>query len=199
MGSLATLGTLRRTAIALAAVLSMGAATMAAQVNDWAINPAESEADFSVQPVGSAAVHGSVHGISGDIRFEAGDPNLWRVNATIDMRTLSTGTPSEDQQLKGASVLNVAQYPAVTFRSTGVKQDSSSGYRIAGQLTMHGVTRRAVLVLDSPGDARLGMDAMHVNRAFHATILIHPKDFGLNTAIQNDQVKIKLTIEAKEK
>jgi len=186
-----------RAGVALAA-LAMGVGTMAAQVRDWQIDPAHSQVTFSEGPVS-----GSLHGVKGLIRFEAGNPNAWRVEATIDGNSLSTGEAARDNDLKGAGFFDVQKYPAMTFKSSGVKLDSSSGYQVRGELTLHGVTKPVTLILDSPGEAKAGMDAKNLHRDFRATTTISRKDFGLtgdgNGGAAGDQVKIELDIEAVER
>lgn len=193
----------------LAAVIALGVGSMAAQVqtHDWAIDPSHSEADFAIKHMAISTVHGSFRAISGDIKFEAGNPDLWSVDATIDVTSVNTGVPDRDNDLRSPKFFDVAKYPTMTFKSTSVKKDSSSGYLVKGNLTMHGVTKPVTLVLDSPGNPQLGMDAKSMHRGFTATTTINRKDFGLTwngtmksgDNVLGDDVKIELNIEAVEK
>jgi len=193
----------RRAVWMLAAALTMGVGTMAAQAHDWAVDKSHSEADFSVKHMGISTVHGSFRGISGVLRFEAGNPSVWSVDATIDVNSVDTGVASRDNHLKSADFFDVAKYPTMTFKSTSVKPEGS-GYSIMGDLTLHGVTKPVTLALEPVGDERVGMDAKSVHRGFTATTTINRKDFGLTwngtlksgDAVVGDQVKIELDIEA---
>ena len=200
---------LARGLCSLAAVLALGLGSLAAQVqtHDWAIDPSHSEADFAIKHMAISTVHGSFRGISGVIRFEAGDPKLWSVDATIDVNSVDTGVAARDNDLRSPKFFDVAKYPTMTFKSTSVKQDSSSGYLVTGNLTLHGVTKPVTLTLESPGNPQLGMDAKSMHRGFTATTTIHRKDFGLTwngtmksgDNVLGDDVKIELNIEAVEK
>ena len=187
----------------LVAVLTLGAATMAAQASSWAIDKSHSEADFSVKHMGISTVHGSFRGVSGTIKFEAGNSAVWSVEATIDVNTVDTGVAGRDKDLKSANFLDVEKYPTMTFKSTSVKTQGST-YLITGDLTLHGVTKPVTLSLESPGNEQVGMDAKSVHRGFTATTTINRKDFGVTwngklksgEAVVGDTVKIELNIEA---
>ncbi len=192
-----------RTGWMLAAALMVGAGTMAAQAHDWMIDKSNSEADFSVKHMGISTVRGSFRGVSGVIKFEAGNPSVWSVDATIDVGTVDTGVAGRDNHLKSADFFDAAKYPTMTFKSTSVKTQGSA-YLIAGDLTLHGVTKPVTLSLESPGNEQVGMDAKSVHRGFRATTTINRKDFGLTwggtlksgEAVVGDDIKIELDIEA---
>lgn len=187
----------------LVAVLALGAGTMAAQAHDWAIDNSHSEADFSVRHMGISTVDGSFRGVSGTIKFEAGNSAVWGVEATIDTKTVDTGVGARDKSLRGTDFFDVANYPTMTFKSTSVKTQGSA-YLITGDLTLHGVTRPVTLTMESPGNEQVGMDAKSVHRGFTARTKINRKDFGLKwngtlksgDAVIGDEVKIELDIEA---
>jgi polyisoprenoid-binding protein YceI len=191
----------------LAAVLAVSVGSMAAQAHEWTIDKAHSEADFAIRHMAINTVHGSFRGLSGTVRFEAGNPKVWAVDATIDVSSVDTGVAQRDNDLRSDHFFDVAKYPTMTFKSTAVKPDSSSGYLVTGNLTLHGVTRPVTLTLESPGNEQIGMDSRSVHRGFMATTTINRKDFGLNwngtlkggDAVVADEVKIELDIEAVEK
>jgi polyisoprenoid-binding protein YceI len=187
----------------LAAVLMVGAGTMAAQAQDWMIDKSHSEADFSVKHMGISTVHGSFRGVSGTIRFEAGNPAAWNVEATIDVNTVDTGVADRDKHLKSADFFEVEKYPTMTFKSTGVKPEGE-GYLMTGDLTLHGVTKPVTLSVEAPGNEQVGMDGKSVHRGFTATTKVNREDFGLKwngtlksgDAVIGSEVKIELDIEA---
>src|SRR5215469_2321495 len=187
----------------LIAVLMLGAATMAAQASSWTIDPSHSEADFAVKHMGISTVHASFRGVSGVVRFEAGNSAVWSVDATIDTNSVDTGVAARDKSVRSSDFLDVAKYPTMTFKSTGVKTENSS-YLVTGNLTLHGVTKPVTLTLESPGNDQIGMDAKSVHRGFTATTTINRKDFGVTwngklksgEAVVGDQIKIELNIEA---
>jgi polyisoprenoid-binding protein YceI len=194
---------LMRTMWVLAAALALGVGMTAAQTSNWAIDKSHSEADFSVKHMGISTVHGSFRGVSGVVKFEAGNSAVWGVEATVDVNTVDTGVAQRDQALRSPEFFDVAKYPTMTFKSTSVKTQGST-YLVTGDLTLHGVTKPVTLTLESPGNEQVGMDAKSVHRGFTATTTINRQDFGLTwngtlksgESVVGNDIKIELDIEA---
>jgi polyisoprenoid-binding protein YceI len=192
-------GWLKRSAAAI--MLAVGAITVSAQVHDYKIDPAHTEADFAIKHMAISTVHGSFHGVSGMVRFDPGDPTKWAVEATIDVSTVDTGVAARDNHLKSDAFFNVAKFPTMTFKSTGVSK-AGDHYNLNGMLTMHGVTKPVVLAMEAPSKEQVGMDKK-VHRGFTATTTINRKDFGLSyggalasgDATIGDDVKIEIDVD----
>jgi polyisoprenoid-binding protein YceI len=189
--------------LAAAIVLAAGTSVMSAQMKDWKIDGAHSEADFSIKHMAISTVHGSFRGVSGVIHFDAANVSKSSVDAVIDVTTVDTGVAARDGHLKSPDFFDTAKFPTMTFKSTSVTK-SGSGYSVTGDLTLHGVTKSVVLALETPGKEEPGMDKKSVHRGFTATTTINRKDFGLSwngslstgDAVLSDDVKIELDIEA---
>lgn len=188
--------------LAAGLVLSAAATALHAQASDWKIDPAHSEADFSVKHMAISTVHGSFHGIQGVIRLDPHDLAKSGVEATIDVTTVDTGVAQRDTHLKSADFFDVARFPTMTFHSTAVRK-SGDGYDVAGELTLHGVTRPVVLKLEAPGKEQVEQDGK-AHRGFVARTTINRQDFGVkwNGTLKSgdqavgDDVRIELDVEA---
>lgn len=189
--------------LASAIVLMMSAGAASAQAKDWKIDPAHSEADFAIKHMAISTVHGSFRGVSGVIHFDPANVAKSGVDASIDVNTVNTGVDGRDKHLKSPDFFDTAKFPTMTFKSTGVTK-SGDGYKVAGDLTLHGVTKPVVLSLETPGKEQVGMDGKSIHRGFTATTTINRKDFGLTwngsvksgDAVLADDIKIELDIEA---
>jgi polyisoprenoid-binding protein YceI len=194
---------IRATSLAAAMMLALSTAALSAQTKDWKIDPAHSEADFSIKHMSISTVHGTFRGIAGVIKFDPADVTKSSVDATIDVSSVDTGVAARDSHLKSPDFFDASKYPTMTFKSTSVIRDGDH-YNVNGNLTLHGVTKPVVLKLDEPGKEEPGMDGKSVHRGFEATTTIDRKDFGLtwNGALKSgdsvlgDEVKIELDIEA---
>jgi polyisoprenoid-binding protein YceI len=96
----------------------------------------------------------------------------------------------------------VAKFPTAAFRSSQLEDLGGDRYRIAGELTVHGVTRPVVLEATYEGS---GKDPWGGEGAgFVAMATIDRKDFGLhwNKALEiggllvGDKVELTLEVEA---
>jgi len=187
---------------AAAIALAVSAGTAGAQVKDFKIEAAHSEADFGIKHMAISTVHGSFHGVSGVIHFDAANVTKSSVDAVIDVTTVDTGIPARDGHLKSPDFFDTAKFPTMTFKSTSITK-SADGYAVNGDLTLHGVTKSVVLKMETPSKEQIGMDKK-VHRGFTATTTINRKDFGLvwagtvanGDAMLGDDVKIELDIDA---
>jgi polyisoprenoid-binding protein YceI len=186
----------------LAGALALGTVTLAhAQSSTWKIDPAHSAAEFTVRHMGLSNVHGRFGGVTGQITLDPADLSKSSVKATIDTTTVDTGVAPRDTDLKSPNFFEVAKYPTMTFVSKSVTKNGD-GYTVAGDLTMHGVTKQVILAMDSPSK-ELAM-GKQTRRGFDATTSIHRQDFGLNwggalksgDAMIGDDVKVTLEVEA---
>jgi len=190
--------------VAALAVLIGAASIVYAQSTTLNIDPNHSEADFSIQHMEISRVHGQFSHITGTVVLDSKDMAKSSVDATIPINTVDTGVAMRDKDLRGKDFFNVAQFPTMTFKSTSVTPDSD-GYKVIGNLTMHGVTRPVTLQMDAPSNPITLRGQIH--RGFQATTTLDRKDFGLNwngllpdgDAMIGDNVKITLDIEAIQK
>ena len=182
-------------ALALAASAALGQAT-------WKIDPAHSQAEFTIRHMAISNVRGRFTNISGTIVLDNKDLAKSNVQATIDAATVDTGVVQRDGHLKSPDFFDVAKFPTMSFSSKSVTR-SGDDYTITGDLTLHGVTKPVVLHLDAPANEQIGPDKK-AHRGFSATTIIHRQDFGLvwngtlqsGDAVLGDDVKITLDIEA---
>jgi polyisoprenoid-binding protein YceI len=187
---------------AAALVLVAGAATAGAQVSDWKLDPNHSEADFSIQHMAISTVHGSFRGVTGVIHLDPANLGKSGVEASIDASTVDTGVAARDTHLKSPDFFDVAKFPTITFKSTSVSA-SGGDYDVAGDLTLHGVTKPVVLHLDPLGKPQADAKG-NLHRGFTATTTFNRRDFGLvwggnlssGDPMVGDSVKIELDIEA---
>jgi len=186
-----------------AVVMALGTGMMSAQTAQWKIDPMHSEADFAIKHMAISTVHGSFHGLSGVITFDPANVAKSSVEATIPVDTVDTGVAPRDNDLKSPRFFDAAQFPTMTFKSTSVHK-AGDHYDVAGDLTLHGVTKPVVLKLEELGKEEIGMDKKSVHRGFTATTTINRQDFGLTfngtlssgDAVLGDEVKIEIDIDA---
>jgi polyisoprenoid-binding protein YceI len=186
---------------ALALLIAAGAGLAQAQTSTWKIDPAHSEADFSIRHMGISNVHGHFGGVNGTLILDEKDLAKSTVNATIDTSTVDTGTAQRDTHLKSPDFFDVAKYPTMTFVSKKLTEEGGVK-KLTGDLTLHGVTKSVTLDLEGPSKEQADPYGK-TRRAFSATTTIHRQDFGLvwgknlasGDAVIGDDVKVELDIE----
>jgi polyisoprenoid-binding protein YceI len=191
---------LRKT-FTFAALLALTAAAASAQVSKWQIDPAHSEADFTIKHMGISNVHGRFGNVSGSLALDEKDITKSTVNSTVDITTVDTGVAQRDTHLKSPDFFDATKYPQMTFVSKSLS-DANGQLQLSGDLTIHGVTRPVMLALEGPSKEQLDPYGK-TRRAFSATTTIHRQDFGLTwngnlksgDTVLGDDVKVELDIE----
>ena len=180
---------------AISAIVALAAPLAIAQTSTYTLDPAHSSVDFTVRHLSLSNVHGRFGKVTGTIQMDAADMSKSSVQVTIDVTGVDTGVTPRDNDLKSDHFFDVAVYPAATFTSTSVTK-SSSGLTIAGNLSLHGVTKPVTLQVDGPAGPVSGMDHKpHIG--FAATATLNRTDFGIGPKYPDSMIgdEIKLTID----
>jgi polyisoprenoid-binding protein YceI len=144
----------------------------------YQIDPRHSSAGFAVTHLMISTVRGVFHGVNGTVVWDDTNPANSTVNVTIDATTVDTQEPGRDTDLKSPNFFDVAKFPAITFKSTKVEQDGPGKLKVAGDLTVHGVTKQVVLETSAP-KAPIKDPWGLTRTAVSGTTKLNRKDFGL--------------------
>lgn len=144
----------------------------------WRIDPAHSAAHFSVRHLMISNVRGEFAKVSGDVVLDPSDLTKSTVAVSVDATTIDTREPQRDEHLRSADFFDVANHPAITFRSKQISAAGADRFKVTGDLTIRGVTREVTFDLEGP--APVVKDPWgNVRTGVSATAKINRKDFGL--------------------
>lgn len=158
----------------------------------WTIDSDHTDVTFVARHLMVAKVRGRVPVLDGAILVRE-DPEDSRVEVTLDMSNIDTGSPERDSHLRSEDFFDVVAHPTATFTSSGLSWSDDSG-TLAGHLTMLGTTRPVVLEVEYLG---AGTDPDGYERlAFSATTEIDRNDWGLswNQPLANGGVLVGRTV-----
>jgi polyisoprenoid-binding protein YceI len=151
----------------------------------FTIDPGHSAVGFSVRHLMITNVRGAFEKFSGTITYDASRPEATRIEATIDVASVSTRHAQRDGDLRGELFFDVAHHPMMTFVSRSARAVGPGAIDVVGALTIRGVAREVTLavrdisdvVTDLRGGKRLGATA---------TTSIKRSDYGMtwNKAIE---------------
>jgi polyisoprenoid-binding protein YceI len=165
----------------------------------WRLDPAHSSAIFSVRHLMSR-VRGRFGDLDGGIVIGGGLDSC-SVAVAIAARTVDTGVPMRDDDLRSASFLDVANFESMTFESSEV-HDRDDVLVVVGDLTIRGVTRPVILQAEYLGRDDTGLQGEpRVGFSAQTTILRSDYGVGENSAkgskvMVGDMVTIELDVEA---
>lgn len=177
-------------------------ATPQTATTTWNLDPVHSVAEFKVKHMMISNVKGQFTSLKGVLDLDEADLTSSHIEASIDAASINTRDAQRDAHLKSADFFDVEKFPTLSFKSTLIDHAGDGELAVAGDLTIHGVTRHVVFTVEGPtppakdpwGNTRVGLSA---------TAKINRKDFGLtwNAALETggilvgDEVTITLDVE----
>ncbi len=194
-----------KSAIAIAIAIAV-ALPVLVHADTWQIDPAHTNVEFTVRHLMISNVKGQFQRTSGTISANGTDAASAKIDATIDASSIDTRVDGRDAHLKSGDFLDVAKFPAITFKSTKVEAAGPGKWKVTGDLTLHGVTKPVVLDVEGAG-APIHDPMGHTRAGASATTKIDRRDFGLtwNKALEaggvmvGDEVAISIDVEAIKK
>jgi len=180
-------------------------ATTTPALTTWSIDPAHSHVEFAVKHLMISTVKGRFGAVRGTIRTDEADAAKGQVEVEIDADSIDTKEAQRDAHLKSADFFDVEKFPKLTFKSRRVTDVKGDGFKLIGDLTIHGVTREVTIDVASHGT---GKDPWGGERsAFSGHTTIKRSDYGLtwNQALEaggflvGDDIKISLDVELVKK
>ena len=152
----------------------------------WSFEPGHSAAEFRARHMMVTYVRGHFKNVHGTLKFDPDNPKDSSVEAVIDAKGIWSGEPQRDDHLRSADFLDVANHPQITFSSDDVEVLGGNDFRVSGDLSIRGVTRKAALDVHYLGQWQTpwwedGVDKGPKTRAgFVATTTINRHDFGVS-------------------
>ncbi|HWZ98518.1 MAG TPA: YceI family protein [Candidatus Dormibacteraeota bacterium] len=163
------------TALALTAVMATQAP---AATTTWQIDPAHTAAQFAVKHLMISTVRGEFKNVTGTVKWDDADITKSTVDVTIDAKTVNTGEPNRDQDLKSEKFFDVEKFPTMTFKSKKVESAGTGKLKVTGDLTIHGVTKEVVLNVEGPTQA-VKDPWGNTRAAVSATTQVNRQDYGV--------------------
>lgn len=171
--------------------------TTQAPSGNYQLEPAHSQLLFSILHIGLTSYYGRFDRVSGNLDWNAGQPERSHVSITIGMDSIDTPSGRLNDELKGKGVFDAAQFPEAKFESTKIVREDAGHGKITGNLTIRNVTKPVTLDVTFRGIEHNPLDDSLV-LGFSATATIKRSDFGLTDMVWASMVgdPVDLTIEA---
>jgi polyisoprenoid-binding protein YceI len=164
---------LLRPLLAAAFVAALTAPALAA---DYAVDANHTQATFTVTHLAISRVSGKVPVTAGTVSLGAtGVPTA--ISMTLSAKDINTQSDGRDRDLRGADWFEVDKFPTMTFTAktiTGTPQ----ALNIAGDLTMHGVTKPVTFTAKEIGKITDARGRTHIG--YSANTTLDRRQWGLN-------------------
>jgi polyisoprenoid-binding protein YceI len=170
---------------------------------EYEVDPSHTQVMFKVRHMGVSTVTGKFNRFAATFAYDAADPASSWVTATIDAASIDTDNDRRDNHLRSGDFFAADSFPNLTFQSTRVEPAGEGRLRVAGDLSIRGVTKPIVLVVTLEG-ATTGQGGRPVT-GWTAEATINRKDYGLawnrlteaGGWVVGDEVRIVLEVEAR--
>ncbi len=184
--------------IALSILLGLGVAA-SAQAASYNIDTSHTQVLFTYNHLGFSNITGRFDQVSGKFDFDPAKPTSSNIQVEIPISSLSTGVAKLDQHLSTADYFDAEKFPTASFNSTKVTEAGKNKLQVAGDLTIHGVTKPVVL------DVTINNIGVHPAKkvpavGFDASTTIKRSDFGVANSVPfvSDAVTLRITMEAQQ-
>jgi polyisoprenoid-binding protein YceI len=167
----------------------------------WSLDAAHSNVEFAVKHLMIANVKGRFGDVAGTLTTDADDPTNVSLNVTLGVASIDTRQEQRDAHLRSPDFFNAEQWPTMTFVGKSTRGDTSSEFKLIGDLTIRDTTKEVTLdvtnegsTTDPWGNSRMG---------FSARGKVDRREFGLtwNQALEaggfvvGDEIRISIDVE----
>lgn len=150
---------------------------------------------FRIGHMGFSEFVGRFDRFEASLDFDAATPESARVEAIIDMTSLSLPDQAFAATLMGPGWFNAETYPQAVFRSTGIEVTGESTGTVTGDLTLHGETHPVTLTVTFNGGAQDALRGAYIT-GFSATGTFKRSDFGISKYVGPVSDEVEMLIEA---
>ena len=168
---------------------------------DFELDKSHSAVGFSVKHLMVSNVKGKFNNFDGNFSFDPKSKKISSLAGSAEAASIDTDNQKRDDHLKSPDFFEASKFPKLTFEMTKFTPLKGEKAKIAGNLTIKGVTKPVVfdaeiskIVQDPWGGSRMGISmSSKINR----------KDFGLNWNkaletggfVVGDEVKMNIELE----
>ena len=168
---------------------------------DYTLDVSHSRLGFVARHAMVTKVRGQFGAFTGTARIDEANPSASKVDLSIDVASVETGSADRDGHLKSGDFFDAETYPTITFTSTKVERDGDD-WNITGDLTIKDVTKPVTIEFEQTGSA---VDPFGNTRVgFEGDVTVNRKDWDLtwNAALEtggvlvSEKVKLEFDVSA---
>jgi polyisoprenoid-binding protein YceI len=148
----------------LSLLLALVASSAMAAKQEWALDTSHSSINFGVDHMVISETTGKFDQYSVEAKADKPDFTDAEFKVVIQTKSINTADAKRDEHLKNKDFFDVENKPTITFIGNKFEKTKSGAYKVHGDLTMNGVTKKVILdgkfngiVKDPWGGTRAGL------------------------------------------
>src|SRR5579864_6609817 len=115
----------------------------AIQTGTYNVDSAHSHVGFEVRHMGIATIRGSFKKFEGTVEASGDAVTL---EGTVEVASIDTGDAQRDGHLQAPDFFDAAQFPQISFSSSGTDVAGDGKLKLTGEITIKGTTKPIELV-----------------------------------------------------
>ncbi len=125
----------------------------AAEPTPWTLDLGHAYIGWEIDHFGYSNTVGQFRTFDGVFLIDEDNPEDSRITFTIDAASIDSNHVGRDNHLRAADMLNVAEFPDITFTSTSIVMTDATSGAITGDVTFLGTTKPLTLAFAITTDA----------------------------------------------
>lgn len=178
-------------------ILALAAPVALAAAENYRVDTVHSSAVFRIKHADTSFFWGRFNDPTGTFALDEADPTKSSFNIELDATKVDTGNAKRDAHLRSPDFFNSKQYPRITFKSKSVKKSEGDNMlEVAGDLTMHGVTKPVTAMVELTGKGEFPPGSGAKRAGIEATIIVKMTDFEIKAmpGALSDEVKVIVSL-----
>ena len=171
------------------------AATSLFAQTKWTVDKAHSKLQFTVTHLGISDVSGVLRNFDATVVASKPDFSDAVFQMTAELASIDTEVEMRDNHLKSPDFFDVAKYPRLSFTSSTIRKTGKDRYQLAGNLTMHGVTKPVTMELWFRGTVTNPMSKLPTS-GFQLTGTLKRSDFQVGNTFPAPMISDEVVIKA---
>ncbi len=180
--------------ITLSIVLMFSQGTQESETKPFNIDTVHSTAIFRVHHVGAGMFYGRFNDVTGTIILNDDVPSF---DVSIAIDSVDTNNERLDSHLKSPDFFNAVEFPTMSFKSSSAKLVGDGKFEVAGEITMHGVSKPITVNMARTGQVEGRRGEMI---GFETEFTLTRSEFGMTYGVESgslgDNVKVIVALEA---
>lgn len=151
---------------------------------------------FIAKHFGISEVDGKFNNADASLKSSKEDFSDAVIEMTADVKSIDTDVEMRDNDLRSENWLDAEKYPKITFKSTSFKKVSDKNYKLAGNITIKGVTKPIVFDVVYNGKHMNPMSKKN-SVGFTITGKLNKNDFGVgkDSPAVGDEIQLRANTE----
>ena len=166
-----------------------------AAATSYKIDGGHSSVVFKVKHAGASWFYGSFEAIAGALHVDEADPTQSSIEIEIEAGSVDSNSDQRDGHIKSPDFLSAKEFPAISFKSTAVKDAGEGNLTVTGDLEFRGVTKSISADVEFTGKGEFHGERIGYEARFSFKRSDFGSTYGLDGNVLSDEVFMIVSLE----